>query len=287
MKLCRGFAPMTEADEAIDPIVNYLSDKRSVDFSGYCPDVIARRLRTRMAATACRDFSEYLSYLQHNADELDRLVDVITVNVSRFFRDALTFELIADRVLPDIVRRKAEMRDQSLRVWSAGCARGEEPYSLAILIQELLEKAGRSVNLLLFATDISQASLEEAETALYPLSSVEDVKYRLLMKYFTREGTSFRLVPEISAKVRFSRYDMLDKGHGVPPQSVFGDFDMVLCRNLLMYLNREYQERIFDRLHRALARQGYLVLGEVEEPAAISRHRFNRVFDSSPIYRKG
>jgi chemotaxis protein methyltransferase CheR len=278
---------MQETGKGLKPILDYLLDRRGFDFSGYHPAMLERRIGQRLTATACKDFSGYLSCLRQNADELDRLIDVVTINVSRFFRDTLTFELIADRILPAMVREKTKARDHSLRVWSAGCAKGEEPYSLAILIHELLEKEGVAMNLHLFATDIDCRALADAGKALYPQSSVENIKYRLLTKYFTPAGTSFRLMPEIKKRVTFSLYDMLDKTRAVPPESVFGNFDLVLCRNLLIYFNPEYQETIFEKLYHSLANHGYLILGDAEAPTMTYRRHFSRVFDFSPIYRKG
>ncbi len=276
----------TKTHAAFDPILDYLVEKRGFDFSGCHRDMLARRIGKRLMVTACKDFGEYLACLRRDADELDRLIDAITINVSRFFRDSLTFELIADRIMPDMVRKKAGTGDPSLRIWSAGCARGEEPYSVAILLHELLEKEGRKMVLHLFGTDIDAGVLKDAREALYALSGVEHMKHRFLLKYFTPEGASFRLIPEIREKVHFSLYDMLDKKHGVPPESVFGGFDLVLCRNLLIYFNPEYQVRIFEKLCHALADNGYLILGEAETPPPALRHFFNRVFDFSPIYRK-
>ena len=277
---------MPEIDHTIAPLLDYLLEKRGFDFSGFHRDMLARRIGKRLTATACNDFCEYLVYLHQYADELDHLIDVITINVSRFFRDSLTFELIAARILPAVVREKAETRNPALRVWSGGCARGEEPYSMAILIHELLEKEGHKMDLHLFATDIDVRALKDAEEALYPLPQVENMKHRLLMKYFTPTGASFRLISEIREMVTFSSYDMLDKKHSVPQDSIFGNFDLVLCRNLLIYFNTDSQEIIFAKLCRALSRNGYLILGEAESPPMTMRHHFTRVFDFSPIYRK-
>lgn len=275
-----------ETGRRLKPILDYLMDKRGFDFSGYHQPMIERRIRQRLDATNCSDFSGYLSCLQENPDELNHLLDVITINVSRFFRDTLTFELIADRILPAIIQEKGKVQDHSLRVWSAGCAKGEEPYSLAILIHELLMKEDVVMNLHIFATDIDSWAISDAEKAVYSLASVENIKHRLLMKYFKPEGNSFRLIPEIMDLVNFSQYDMLDKKHGVPQESVFGNFDLVLCRNLLIYFNTEYQESIFARLYHSLAKNSYLILGEAEAPTIKYRHNFSRVFDFSPIYRK-
>jgi chemotaxis protein methyltransferase CheR len=276
-----------ETHGELKPILDYLMEKRGFDFSGYHSPMLERRIRQRLTATSSRNFSAYLFSMQQNNDELDHLLDVLTINVSRFFRDTLTFELIADRILPPMVRETTQTRDHSLRIWSAGCARGEEPYSLAILIHELLRKEEEvRMDLHLFATDIDCGALTDCAKALYPLSSVENIKHRLLTKYFTPEGASFRLIPEIKKLVTFSAYDMLDKKRSVPPESVFGNFDLVLCRNLLIYFNIEYQELIFEKLYHSLANHGYLILGEAEAPTMSYQRYFSRVFDFSPIYRK-
>jgi len=277
---------MQEKVKGLQPILDYLLEERGFDFSGYHPAMLERRIGRRLTATACRDLKEYLDCLQQNAAEMDRLTDVITINVSRFFRDTLTFELIADRILPALIREKTEAGDHSLRVWSAGCAKGEEPYSLAILIHELLRKEEAAMNLHLFATDIDCGALTEAGKALYPAGSVENIKYQHLTKYFLPEGPSFRLVPEIKKLVTFTHYDMLDKKHSVPPESIFGNFDLVLCRNLLIYFTTEYQNTIFEKLYHALANHGYLILGKAEAPTMTYQRHLSRVFDLSPIYRK-
>jgi chemotaxis methyl-accepting protein methylase len=277
---------MREINGGLKPITDYLMEKRGFDFSGYNPSMLARRIGQRLTATSSANFGEYLACLQKNPDELDSLIDVITINVSRFFRDTLTFELIADRILPTIVREKTRTLDHSLRIWSAGCAMGEEPYSIAILAHELLCKEALEMNLHIFATDIDARVLKDASEGVYNLSSVENIKYRLLAKYFTQEGKSFRLIPEIRDKVSFSLYDILDKKHSVPPESVFGHFDMILCRNLLIYFNAKYQETIFEKLYQALAKNGYLILGTAEAPTVRYRQYFSRVMEFSSIYRK-
>lgn len=267
-------------------ILNYLNEERGFDFNGYHQPMLERRIRQRLTSTACNDFNDYLSFIQENSDELDHLLDVLTINVSRFFRDPLTFELIAERILPAIIQKKIESGDHSLRVWSAGCAKGEEPYSIAIIINELLGKEDVEMSLHFFATDIDSSALKDAEKAVYSLTSIENIKHRLLMEYFIKEGRSFKLIPEIRKLVTFSHYDMLDKRHGVPPESIFGNFDLVLCRNLLIYFNTEYQETILKRLYHSLTPDGYLILGEAEAPAMTYRHHFSRIFDFNPIYRK-
>lgn len=146
-------------------VINYLKDKRGFDFSGYRTSMIERRVNKRLSATSCKTYPEYFLHLKKQPAELDHLVDVLTINVSRFFRDTLTFEYIADRVLPEIVYQKKKTADPSLRIWSTGCSMGEEPYSIAILINELFEKEEMEVDINIFATDIDTRTLKKAEKA--------------------------------------------------------------------------------------------------------------------------
>ena len=273
-------------DNDLKRILNYLNEKRGFNFSGYRTSMLERRVSQRFPLIKCNDYNEYLHYLQENLDELDNLLDVLTINVSRFFRDTLAFEYIADRVLPAIVHQKKESLDRSLRIWSAACAMGEEPYSAAILVHEFIEKEALKLDINIFATDIDDKILKKAQKAAYPFESIKNVKYRLLKKYFTSEGESFQLVPNIRDMVSFSIYDILDKKSYAPPESIFGNFDMVFCRNVLIYFNMEYQDLIFDKLYRSLTQHGYLVLGEAEIPSAKYQRHFRKVIECCHIYQK-
>ena len=277
---------MQHLPDGLQSILDYLLERRGFDFSGCRPAMLERRISQRLSAVACRDFAEYLAFIRNSSAEIDKLLSAITISVSRFFRDPLTFELLAGRILPAIIQEKARTQDRSLRIWSAGCATGEEPYSVAILITELLEKEDLALNLHIFATDIDALVLADAVKATYSRESIANVQYRLVDKYFSPIGENFRLIPIIRDKVSFSHYDMLDKKHRVPPASIFGDFDLVLCRNLLIYFNSDYQETIFAKLNQALATKGCLVLGETEAPSATYQKHFSRFLDFSPIYMK-
>lgn len=267
-------------------ILWYLNEKRGLDFFGYRSSMVERRVAQRFPLTRCKDWDNYFYYLQENPGELDRLIDVLTINVSRFFRNPLMFEYLADRILPAVCHQKKTIKTHSLRVWSAGCSMGEEPYSTAILINEFFKGEALKPYVNIFATDIDGKILEKAQKAIYPLENIENVKCGLLKKYFSTQGESFQLIPGIRDMVSFSVYDLLDNHSCVPPESIFGDFDMVFCRNVLIYFNTAYQEKIFDKLYRALAQNGYLVLGEAEIPSLKYERCFRRVNDCCHIYQK-
>lgn len=267
-------------------ILTYLKETRGFDFSGCRGAMVARRVKHRFAPTACGDIGEYIRYLKETPGEIDHLINALTINVSRFFRDPLTFEYIAERLLPTLVYEKQKGADSALRLWSAGCSMGEEPYSVAILIREFADREGLTCDVAIFATDIDSRILAKAQEACYPPESVAAVKYGLLTKYFEQMGARFQLVPSIRQMVLFSAYDLLHKRSYCPPESIFGGFDLVLCRNVLIYFNADWQGLIFDKLHRSLAKGGFLVLGEAEMPPAAFRHRFIRSSDCCHVYRK-
>ncbi|MCF7920109.1 MAG: protein-glutamate O-methyltransferase CheR [Candidatus Cloacimonetes bacterium] len=263
-------------------ILDFLKEQRSIDFSGYSHDILARRIRKRFLPTGSSDFAEYLIHLQNHEEELDKLVQVITIKVSHFFRNSLTFEIIKK-----ILQRKLENMTEdhiSLRIWSAGCASGEEVYSLAIIIVELLKQSNLQVNI--FASDIDQAALKEAKAGIYAFESVKEVKYGLLLKYFTASGDKFMLADSIKKMVTFSRHDLVADRSLVPAESVYGNFDLVLCRNVLIYYNQQYQQLILQKLIQSLAPAGYLVLGDAEIPGDEFRYILNKVSPECKIYRK-
>jgi len=267
-------------------ILNCLNKKRGFDFTGYSLSILERRISQRLSLINCHDYNTYLHYLQENPNECEQLIDVLIINVSRFFRHTLTFEYIANHILPPFVFHNTSQKKLSLRVWSAGCSMGEEPYSIAIMINELLENEILTHDVKIFATDIDHNILEKAQKAEYSYEQIENIKYKFLKKYFTHKGESFFLKPEIKKMVSFSIFDILDKKSFAPPESIFGAFDLVFCRNVLIYFSPNYQELIFKKLYRSMARNGYLILGEAEVPMQTYQASLKKVSDCCHIYQK-
>ncbi len=275
-----------ETTEGPTPVLKYLNERRGFNFSGYRMSMVERRIGQRFASTGCTGYHDYLIHLRNDPHELDNLLGVLTINVSRFFRDTLTSEYICDRILPSIVSDKKKTRDPSLRIWSCGCAKGEEPYSVAILIHDLFEKEDFKAHVSIFATDIDAQALKMAQQANYPFESIKNLKYRLLKKYFKHTQETYQLLPVIRNMVSFSAYDILNRKSYAPPESIFGGFDMVLCRNVLIYFDPEYQNQIFHKLYRSLVQYGYLVLDQAEIPSADYRKRFIGLNECCHVYRK-
>ncbi len=273
-------------NKSIEQVLSYLTEKRGFDFSGYRPVMLERRINKRVAFTKSTGFREYLDYLYNHPNEIDHLLDVLTINVSKFFRNTLAFEYIAAQILPSVVSEKMSMNDNSLRVWSAGCSNGEEVYSFAIVIYELIKTEGIELNPYIFATDIDHKALKKAKDAIYSIENIKNVKYSLLKEYFTKDGELYKLKPKIKEIVNFSIYDLLDKKTYVPAESIFGTFDFVFCRNVLIYFQKEYQDKIFEKLYRSLAENGFLILGETEVPSQAYKRYFKKTNECCHIYQK-
>ena len=269
-----------------DFILEYLHEKRGLNFSGNRPSMLERRINKRLSKTCNDSYLEYFKYLKHHDEELTDLLDVLTINVSSFFRDTLVFNYLGKKVIPSIIFKKINQKDQTIRIWSAGCASGEEPYSIAILLHEYLEKESLSFDVSIFATDIDYNSLEKAQQAKYSVESVQDISISRINSHFYKDNEMYQLSSLIREMVHFSHFDLLDTKHFSPPESIFGDFDMVLCRNVLIYFETPYQKIIYEKITKSLANGGYLALGESETLDNQFQSGFIKLTDCGQIYQK-
>ncbi len=269
-----------------DFILKYLQAKRGLNFGGNRSFMLKRRIGRWVAKTGSSGYREYFEYLQQHTAELSHLIDVLTINVSRFFRDTLVFDTFGKIILPALIQEKQAQKEPTLRIWSAGCATGEEPYSIAMLLQEFFKKEPPTFNLSLFATDIDNKSLSCARQAKYSPESIQNITVKRLKAYFDTQPGGYQLKPEIRAMVSFSHFDLLSTSHFSPPESIFGDFDIIFCRNVLIYFNADFQEVIFEKLHRSLRKNGLLVLGEAEILPVKYEGSFGKRTACCKIYRK-
>ena len=218
----------------------------------------------------------YLERLAGDEDELDALLATLSIHVSQFFRNPDTFLALERHVLPDLCRRARAAGRGALRLWSVGCAGGEEPYSLALLVDEL-RPAGLEISIL--ATDVSEPVLDTARDALFDPARLLEVPPAVRDRYFAGEQGRFRLDARVRAMVRFER-------HNVMTATEFPPADLILCRNVLIYFTREEQARILARFAAALPEGGALVLGRAETLVGPERQLFRAEFPAERIYRR-
>lgn len=263
-------------DAAYEAILEQLRVRRKFDLGAYKDRCIRRRIAKRLRSSGAPDIAGYLAQLAVDDDELDALLATLSIHVSHFFRNPDTFLTLERLVLPGLFGLVRAAGHREARLWSVGCASGEEPYSLALLIDELAP-AGIDVSIL--ATDVSEPVLEVARAALYEPSRLAEVPSPVLARYFTAEGERFRLIERVRAMVRFER-------HNIMTAAEFPAADLILCRNVLIYFTREEQARILARFAAALPEGGALVLGRAETLAGKERQLFQSEFPAERIYRR-
>jgi chemotaxis protein methyltransferase CheR len=263
-------------DAAFEAIIEQLRSRRQFDLGAYKDRCIRRRIAKRLRASGAADIDGYLTLLAGDEGELDALLATLSIHVSQFFRNPDTFQALESHVLPDLCRRARAAGRKALRLWSVGCAGGEEPYSLAMLVDEL---APAGLDMSILATDISAPVLEAARAARFEPARLAEVPPPVLARYFTEDGGSYLLHERVRAMVRFER-------HNIMTAAEFPAADLVLCRNVLIYFTREEQARILARFAAALPEGGALVLGRAETLVGQERRLFRAEFPTERIYRR-
>src|SRR6266576_3262558 len=236
-------------------ILRLLHHDSGVDFTNYKAATLRRRIARRMALHKVETLDEYAEYLRDHPVELESLFQDILINVTSFFRDPETFELLKARVFPRIVNEHGS--SDAIRMWVVGCSTGEEAYSLAIVFSEFMEREGRTWPVQIFATDLNGTGVERARTGLYPKSIAERVSPERLRRFFYELDGKYRVAKAIRDLCVFAKHNVLED----PP---FSRMDVISCRNLLIYLEPVMQQHLLPTLHYALKSTGVLLLGGSE-----------------------
>ncbi|MHA2165899.1 MAG: CheR family methyltransferase, partial [Candidatus Hodarchaeales archaeon] len=255
-------------------IYDFLSEK-GINYQAYKPNHFLRRLHARMKRVDTETYKEYHKLLETNHKEFSLLMENYSINVTRFFRDKELFIALEKTVIPKILKNK----NKSVRIWSAGCAIGPEPYSMAILMNGKLGQD--SINkVFLLATDINQGLLLQAKKGIYTSKSLEEVDSSRMMKYFkTLDSDLFQISAYIRNSVTFQQHDLR-----TPPPAK--NFDIIMCRNVLIYFSRVQSKYFFQQFHSALKSRGYLVLGKCEVLPQFIKDKFEIIDSRNRIYRK-
>jgi chemotaxis protein methyltransferase CheR len=263
-------------------ILGILLERADLDFSGCSLDMLKRRISIRFMPTHCQNFDDYYQYLQSHEEEIQYLLQAVTIKVSHFFRNPLDFEIL-NKITGRIIQDKQNC-GEPLRIWSAGCATGEEAYSMAIIASEHM--ADTDLETEIFGTDLDPKALSLALKGVYNKEAVKEIKFGLLQKYFNIEDDKFTINDSIKKKVHFSVFDLVNKNHFAPSESIYGNFDIILCRNVLIYYSMEYQKIILDKIYKSLNMKGYLHLGEAETLFENYHNKFTQVTPVSKLFKK-
>ncbi|MCX8152974.1 MAG: protein-glutamate O-methyltransferase CheR [Candidatus Bathyarchaeota archaeon] len=246
-------------DIAYEKVKNLLHETIGLNFSCYRDEYLKRRLSIRLRATGTYTFSKYLGYLKKNPIEFNNILNDLTINFTTFFRDRDVYDYLEKRVLPVLFNSK------EVAIWSAGCATGEEPYSLAILVHKVLGDQLPNYKVTIYASDIDEDALTKAQKGEYTKKQLCDVEDSLIKEYFSHEYTTYRIKDFVKQLVRFEKHDLMK-----PP--LHNNLDLILCRNVMIFFARESQQHVHMHFYNALREGGYLVTGKSEilsgEPCA-------------------
>ncbi|MBI4310999.1 MAG: PAS domain S-box protein [Chloroflexi bacterium] len=246
---------MTPQDNQVDALLEYIRNSRGFDFTAYKRSTLERRIRRRLQTVSISSFEDYQDYLEVHPEEFTDLFNTIMINVTAFFRDPEAWDFLIKQALPPILEAKSGA--DLIRVWSAGCASGEEAYTIAIILAELLgvERFRQCVKI--YATDVDEDALSQARQATYAAPDVKPLRQEYLERYFERTGSRYSFRPDMRRSVIFGRHDLIK-------DAPISRLDLLVCRNTLIYLNAETQSRILERFHYALGARGVLFLGRTE-----------------------
>lgn len=260
-------------------LIAQIERDRGLDLSQYRLSYVERRLGTRLRALNLVTYRQYATYLAGHPEEYPHLLDTMTVNVTEFFRDAPVWKIIRDVVVPSLLKAKSESGHRGIRVWSAGCATGEESYSLAMAFLSAMGDTAGSFMLNVIGTDLDPAAIKTAEAAEYDAAKLDQVPAMDRVRFIANEGKRFHVKPEVAEHVHFRKLNLFSDE---PPLAI----DLILCRNVFIYFSPDQQERVTHVFHRALARGGYLVLGRTEKMAAGAASGFVPVSSKERVYHK-
>ncbi|HEX5165102.1 MAG TPA: CheR family methyltransferase [Thermomicrobiales bacterium] len=276
--LLSGTYPISRPDEDLHlhGLLEQLRERSGIDFNAYKAPTITRRLQRRMAATGASSLSDYMRYLQRNPDEYQRLINSFLIKVTEFFRDPELFEYLREQVLPAVVEEGRERGE--LRLWSAGCATGEEAYSLAILMAEQLGDELDSFNARIFATDLDADAVGFARRGIYPSTALATLPPEMVERYFTRTDGAYEVRKSVRSLVVFGQHDL---GQRAP----FPRIDVTLCRNVLIYFTADLQKRALQLVAFSLRDQGYLILGKAETVSPLPEY-FSLEQPRLKVYRR-
>ena len=265
-------------------IILMMCQSYSKDLSVYDESFLLKSINKRLVANSLSHLSEYLHLLSKSREEADLLLGSLTINYSLFFRNPFTFALLEQTILPLLL--KSKVSKDEIRIWSAGCAAGQEAYSIAMLFDQIISNEGIAPSIRIFATDINPTNIEMARKGVFDANSVQNLSYKYMEQYFVRDGDHFNLISRIKDRIEFSVYDLLDNQSISPPASIYGDFDLVICSNLLFYYTHDARRTILNKLYRSLTPEGYFITGEVERGIVKKLDGFHEVAAPTAVYQK-
>jgi chemotaxis methyl-accepting protein methylase len=257
----------------------FVQSNYGVNLSMYRSTCINRRIIHRLNMVNCGSIDEYFTYIGEHPNEIEKLMDIVTIHVTGFFRDTDIYNTLEKNIFPTLISEKASSDHPVIRVWSAGCSTGEETYSLAMLLKYLIRKSQNKIELEVFGTDISEEVCRVARSGLYSREKILEIPLHIRSNAISPEGELFRVSNNVRKAVKFRTHNLFS-----PPP--FSMFDLIVCRNVLIHFEHDVRGKINKYFHSSLNDEGLLLLGKSEALCAEGLDRFSLVHPRSKIYRK-
>ncbi len=276
------FEELNEEDSRVlEHIKKTVYEKRQLDLTQYREKYLLRRLQFRMNRVNATSFADYQTLLKKDPDELQKFLVDVTVNVTSFFRDMSVYEALKNDILPDIIGKKRGNRHRMIRVWSAGASGGEEAYSVAILLLELLGNDLDGFMLSIHGTDIDDACINEAKEGIYVIDRFKEMPESYKKRYFTQcDNGTLQICNQVKRLVEFHHGDLFAQ------KSEYRNVDLILCRNVVIYFEQNMKNHLYQQFYDTLNPGGYFVMGKTEMLTGPARERFKLVNGRERIYQK-
>ena len=259
---------------AFQRIKRLLEENAHLRCDGYRDEYLKRRFEVRLRATGSTSYSKYVHYLKNHPDEYQHLLNDLTINFTMFFRDTDVYQYLEENLLPKLLSS-----GRNLKIWSAGCATGEEPYSIAILVDKVLHNFSGHQSVSILASDIDKAALAKAEKGEYPKKGLAALSDAMTEKYFDGSGELYTVRDFVRKFIRFEQFDL-----NRPSQHQ--DFDLILCRNVMIYFSREGQQHVHMNFYSALREGGYFITGKAEMLSGEPCRLFQQIDMKCRVYQK-
>ena len=268
-----------------DHIAELILQNHAIDIFKYDSAFLNKSIQKRISENQCDSDNSYLELIKCSVDESNLFINSLCVSYSEFFRNPLTFSVLEKIILPSIMMDKVHSKKKEIRIWSAACAAGQETYSLAILLKEFSMTIGEKINFRIFATDQSELQINEAQSGVYNDSALHNMTLKRLNNWFCKDGDTYQINPELKENIDFSVFDLFSEHYSSPPSSIFGDFDLVMCANLLFYYQPTFRTKIMNKTSQCLSANGFLITSETERDILLQAD-FREIYPQSAIFRQ-
>lgn len=265
-------------------LVNFILNRFEIDISIFDEQYILKMIESSLGKYNIETVDGLIAYFNVNENCFMAFYNSFLNGYSLFFREEFTYAILYSKVLPKLIDNLKS--GEELRIWSVGCSKGQEPYSIAILCEALKQRYKVDFKYRIFATDISISALNKAEKGIYSISDMQNTKYKYLISYFNKVSDEYHIKKEIKKNVYFSEYNVVTSKSKYPPASIFGNLDIVICNNLLIYYNNEVKKDIIEKLFSSVKIDGYFITSESEIDYVTGIIKEETVLCQSSVFKK-